>query len=32
MQVRVILDPVEGDTDPVVRVSTTVMSVVGALD
>jgi hypothetical protein len=30
-QVRMILDPVEGDTDPLVRVSTTVMSVVGVL-
>jgi hypothetical protein len=31
-RVRMILNPIEGDTDPVVRVSTTVMSVVGTLD
>jgi hypothetical protein len=30
--VRMVLDPVEGDADPVVRISTVVLSVVGLLD
>lgn len=30
-QVAMVLDPVEGDTAPIVRYSTTVMSVVGVL-
>jgi hypothetical protein len=31
-RLRMILNPIGGDTAPVVRVSTTVMSVVGTLD
>ena len=30
-KVAMVLDPVDGDADPVVRYSTTVMSVVGVL-